>query len=410
MILAMLFISLLAVSAVSASENVTADTIRADDLNDNIDFDDEDYYDDYYEDYNYEDEYSSDSFQPRIIPEEYSYRQNIPDQINYSTDYEDNYGYYISVVNEDGYNIPDLEVQLADAKTNEKLMAFDYDENEDAYWCCVSIMGVGNHSCKIMVDDYYYDIKPIYFNLEIVKSDVELILKETTVVKGDYAILKAKITNFEGSTIYEDGQVKFTVNGKNYYRNINDNGYATLKVQMNKQGTITYSAAYMGDENHNPSSTKKSKIHVLSTSKSARTIKIKGYSVVIPLDKYKKLVNAKNNGKTYVFKLNTKRTIKQKVDIYNKKTFKKTTKTVKSRIYIYVAFDGSGKYAGSLPKNQYVAEITTSNQHRYGNIICKKWLFGYKQSKDFTKLKTPQKSDKSFMDYKNKKPSPDIFK
>ena len=396
MILAMLFISLLAVSAVSASENVTADTIRADDLNDNIDFDDEDYYDDYYEDYNYEDEYSSDSFQPRIIPEEYSYRQNIPDQINYSTDYEDNYGYYISVVNEDGYNIPDLEVQLADAKTNKKLMAFDYDENEDAYWCCVSIMGVGNHSCKIMVDDYYYDIKPIYFNLEIVKSDVELILKETTVVKGDYAILKAKITNFEGSTIYEDGQVKFTVNGKNYYRNINDNGYATLKVQMNKQGTITYSAAYMGDENHNPSTTKKSKIHVLSTSKSARTIKIKGYSVVIPLDKYKKLVNAKNNGKTYVFKLNTKRTIKQKVDIYNKKTFKKTTKTVKSRIYIYVAFDGSGKYAGSLPKNQYVAEITTSNQHRYGNIICKKWLFGYKQSKDFTKLNSAKVRQKLY--------------
>lgn len=396
MILAMLFISLLAVSAVSASENVTADTIRADDLNDNIDFDDEDYYDDYYEDYNYEDEYSSDSFQPRIIPEEYSYRQNIPDQINYSTDYEDYYGYYISVVDEDGYNIPDLEVQLADAKTNKKLMAFDYDENEDAYWCCVSNMGVGNHSCKIMVDDYYYDIKPIYFNLEIVKSDVELILKETTVVKGDYAILKAKITNFEGSTIYEDGQVKFTVNGKNYYRNINDNGYATLKVQMNKQGTITYSAAYMGDENHNPSTTKKSKIHVLSTSKSARTIKIKGYSVVIPLDKYKKLVNAKNNGKTYVFKLNTKRTIKQKVDIYNKKTFKKTTKTVKSRIYIYVAFDGSGKYAGSLPKNQYVAEITTSNQHRYGNIICKKWLFGYKQSKDFTKLNSAKVRQKLY--------------
>ena len=396
MILAMLFISLLAVSAVSASENVTADTIRADDLNDNIDFDDEDYYDDYYEDYNYEDEYSSDSFQPRIIPEEYSYRQNIPDQINYSTDYEDYYGYYISVVNEDGYNIPDLEVQLADAKTNKKLMAFDYDENEDAYWCCVSNMGVGNHSCKIMVDDYYYDIKPIYFNLEIVKSDVELILKETTVVKGDYAILKAKITNFEGSTIYEDGQVKFTVNGKNYYRNINDNGYATLKVQMNKQGTITYSAAYMGDENHNPSTTKKSKIHVLSTSKSARTIKIKGYSVVIPLDKYKKLVNAKNNGKTYVFKLNTKKTIKQKVDIYNKKTFKKTTKTVKSRIYIYVAFDGSGKYAGSLPKNQYVAEITTSNQHRYGNIICKKWLFGYKQSKDFTKLNSAKVRQKLY--------------
>lgn len=392
--LAMLLISLLSISAVSASENVTAVTIGTDNTSNDINLEDEDYddyddyedYDDYDEDSDWNDDHYSDNFQPRIIPEDYSYRQNIPEQINYSTDYDDYYGYYISVVDEDGYNIPDLEVRLMDANTNKELMAFDYDEDEDAYWCCVSNMGVGNHSCKIIVDDYYYNINPIYFNLEIVKSDVELILKETTVVKGDYAILKAKITDFEGSTLFEDGKVKFTVNGKTYYRNINDNGYATLKVKMNKQGTITYSAAYTGDENHNPSTTKKSKIHVLSTSKSARTIKIKGYKVVIPLDKYKKLINAKTNGKTYVYKLNTKKTIKQKVDIYNKKTWKKTTKTVKSKIYIYVAFDGSGKYAGSLPTNQYVVELTTSNQHRYGNIICKRWLFGYKQSKEFTKL------------------------
>ena len=396
--LAMLLISLLSISAVSASENVTADTIGTDNTSNDINLEDEDYddYDDYDEDSDWNDEHYSDNFQPRIIPEDYSYRQNIPEQINYSTDYDDYYGYYISVVDEDGYNIPDLEVRLMDANTNKELMAFDYDEDEDAYWCCVSNMGVGNHSCKIIVDDYYYNINPIYFNLEIVKSDVELILKETTVVKGDYAILKAKITDFEGSTLFEDGKVKFTVNGKTYYRNINDNGYATLKVKMNKQGTITYSAAYMGDENHNPSTTKKSKIHVLSTSKSARTIKIKGYKVVIPLDKYKKLINAKSNGKTYVYKHNTKKTIKQKVDIYNKKTWKKTTKTVKSKIYIYVAFDGTGKYGGSLPKNQYVAEITTSNQHRYGNIICKKWLFGYKQSKEFTKLNSAKVRQKLF--------------
>ena len=374
--LAMLFVGLLAISAVSASENVTDATIGEDNANEAIGLTDDDI----------KQEYDPDNFQPRIIPEEYGYRQNIPEQINYSTDYEDSFGYYISVVDEEGYNIPDLEVRLIDANTSKELMAFDYDEDEDAYWCCVSLMGVGNHSCKIIVDDYYYNIKPIYFNLEIVKSDVEVILKETTVVKGDYVVLKAKVTDTGGSPIFENGKVKFTVNGKNYYRNINENSYATLKVKMNKQGTIKYSAKYMGDKNHNPSATKKSKIHVLSTSKSARTIKIKGYKVVIPLDKYKRLVNAKYNGKTYVYKLNTKKTIKQKVDIYNKKTWKKTTKTVKSKIFIYVAFDGTGKYAGSLPTKQYVAELTTSNQHRYGNIICQKWLFGYKQSKEFTKL------------------------
>ena len=175
--LAMLLISLLSISAVSASENVTAVTIGTDDASDDINLEDEDYddyddyedYDDYDDDSDWNDDHYSDNFQPRIIPEDYSYRQNIPEQINYSTDYDDYYGYYISVVDEDGYNIPDLEVRLMDANTNKELMAFDYDEDEDAYWCCVSNMGVGNHSCKIIVDDYYYNINPIYFNLEIVK-------------------------------------------------------------------------------------------------------------------------------------------------------------------------------------------------------------------------------------------------
>lgn len=113
---------------------------------------------------------------------------------------------------------------------------------------------------------------------------------------------------------------------------------------------------------------------------------MKGYKVVIPLVKYTKLINAKNTGKTFVYKFNTGKTIKQKVDIYNIKTGKKTTKTVKSRIYIYVCYDGSGKFTGSLPGNQYVAQITTSIQYRSGNIVCHKWLSGYKQSKDFLKL------------------------
>lgn len=89
---------------------------------------------------------------------------------------------------------------------------------------------------------------------------------------------------------------------------------------MNKKGSFNYSATYMGGANHNPSDAKKkNKIKVLDTSKSTRTIFIKGYKVVIHLNKYKKLINAKNIGKTYAFKFDTKKTIKQKVDVYNKK-------------------------------------------------------------------------------------------
>lgn len=158
--------------------------------------------------------YGSENFQPRIIPEGYSYRQNIPDEINYTTDYEDYSDYYISVVDEYGYNIPDLEIRLVNANTNKEELAFIYDEEENSYFCCVSAMGVGNHSCRIMVDDYYYNIKPINFNLEIVKSDVKLTLKQSYVARGDYAIIKAKVTDMDDEVIFDEGKVKFTVNGK----------------------------------------------------------------------------------------------------------------------------------------------------------------------------------------------------
>ncbi|WP_295609080.1 Ig-like domain-containing protein [uncultured Methanobrevibacter sp.] len=376
MILATLLVGLLAISTASASENVTDNAVSVDDSAEVVDLTDDDV----------EQEYDSDNYQPRIIPQGYTDDEDIPQEINYTLDYDDYDGYYISIIDEDGYNIPDLNVRLIDIDTNNELMTFDYEEDEDSYWCNINTLGAGKHSCRIIVDDSYYDIKPIDLNLEVGKAYAELNLKEIYVVKGDYAIIKAEVTDIEDDFISGEGKVKFTVNGKTYKRSVNDEGIATLKVKMNKLGTFTYSAKYTGSENYNPSFTEKSKIHVLSASKSARTISIKGYKAVISLYKYKKLINAKNTGKTYVYKVGTGKTIKQVVDIIDKNTYERTTKTVKSKVFFYIAYDGTGYYTGSLPANQYVAELTTSNQHRYGNIICHKWLFGYKQAKVFSKL------------------------
>ena len=374
MMLAMLLVSLIAISAASASENVTDNTISADDSANAIDLTDN----------VIKQEEGSETFQARIIPQGYDHEDDIPQQINYTTESDDHYGYYIEIVDENNHNIPDLKVRLVDANTDKEKKTFSYLEDEELYWCDISALGAGNHNCKIIADEY--DIKPLNLNLEIVKSDVELVLKDTYVVKGDYATIKVKVTDMEGKAIRDNGKVKFTVNGKSYYRSIDKNGAAALKVKMDKQGTNTYSATFTGGKNHNPSSANKGKIHVLSNSKTARTISIKGYKVVIPMDKYKKLVNAKNTGKTLSYKLDTKKTIKQKVDVYNEKTGKWKTKTVKSKIYIYIYFDGSYQYKGLLPAKQYVARLTTSNQHETGKIICYKWLIGYKQSKEFSKL------------------------
>lgn len=369
MMLTIILVTLLAVSTVSAANNVTGDVVGVDNSTEVLNLNDE----------GVNQEYDSENFQPRIIPEGYGYRQNIPQQINYSTDYDDYYGYYISIVDEYGYNIPYLEARLVDANANEVEMVFYYDEDEDAYWCCVSAMGVGNHSCKIIVDDYYYNIKPIDFNLEIVKSDVKLIIKENYLVKGDYAIIKAKVTDMEGISIWEDGKVKFTINGKNYYRNIDKNGYATLKIKMNKEGTFTYSAIYTGDKNHNPSTTKKSKVHVLSTSKSARTFKIKGYSIVLSLDKYKKLVNAKNTNKAVCFEIKTNKYVKQKVGNYKNKL-----KRVKAKVSIIISYGGKtgDQYA---PANKYYMCLTTPYQNP-GYEYCTPWLYGAKKSTELNKL------------------------
>ena len=288
MILATLLVGLLAISTASASENVTDNAVSVDDSAEVVDLTDDDV----------EQEYDSDNYQPRIIPQGYTDDEDIPQEINYTLDYDDYDGYYISIIDEDGYNIPDLNVRLIDIDTNNELMTFDYEEDEDSYWCNINALGAGKHSCRIIVDDSYYDIKPIDLNLEVGKAYAELNLKEIYVVKGDYAIIKAEVTDIEDDFISGEGKVKFTVNGKTYKRAVNDEGIATLKVKMNKLGTFTYSAKYTGSENYNPSFTEKSKIHVLSASKSARTISIKGYKAVISLYKYKKLINAKKTRNT----------------------------------------------------------------------------------------------------------------
>ena len=310
----------------------------------------------------------------KIVPEGYEYDDDIPEKINYKTDIENDYGLQISVMDEFEDNIPDLKIKLVDANTNQKLLDFVYDDI-DAYYCEVVNLGFGTHSCRIIVDDY--NITPLDVDITVGKSTPKLSnLKEYYTVKGDYAVLKAKVSDFD------KGNVKFSVNGKTYYKPVNSNGVATLKVKMSKSGTIKYYARYAGDVSHNPSAVKKSKIIVYDNSKKSRTISMKGYKVVIPLNKYKKLISAKSNGKTYVFKLNTGKTIKQKFFDYSIGK----TKTVKSKVIMWIAFDGAWEYIGSLPPEQYVAELTTSNQHRSGPTVTSKWLLGYKQAKDFKNL------------------------
>ena len=79
--LVMFLVCLLAISAVSAAENVTDISVSEDYSSEVLDS-----------------SYDDNTFQPRIILEDYSYRQNIPQKINYLTYYGDYDGYYIMLL------------------------------------------------------------------------------------------------------------------------------------------------------------------------------------------------------------------------------------------------------------------------------------------------------------------------
>ena len=69
----------------------------------------------------------------------------------------------------------------------------------------------------------------------------------------------------------------------------------------------------MGTDNYRNSNEVFAKIYVYSTSKKAKTFKIKGYKFTLNMKQYTKLINAKNTGKTVQYKIKTNKLKKTKI-------------------------------------------------------------------------------------------------
>ena len=134
---------------------------------------------------------------------------------------------------------------------------------------------------------------------------------------------------------------------ENHIKSKLKNGVATKKIKIKKTGTYKYTAE-LTDNNYKNSKTGKAKLFVYSASKKARTFKVKGYKIIVPLSKYKKLVEAKNTGKSVSYYIKSNKHIKQQI-----RKMKTTTKW---------------KYMGKM-----ILEEADSKNYKPKNIV-KHWI------------------------------------
>lgn len=241
-------------------------------------------------------------------------------------------------------------------------------------------LGVGNYILFFSLNDGIYKAKSVPFNLKIIKSkfDGKITCQSYWGTAGDTLTMKATVK--DSSNNREVGTVTFKVNGKSYTVKTKS-GVATKTIKIKKAGVFTYSATFKS-ENYKYAGVGKGKLYVYSISKKARTFKIKKNSYVLPVSKYKKLVNAKNTNKLVEFTLKTGKVIKQTYRKYY--AFQKyNLKHVKANILFYIGYGGKSGAQGVMP-NEYLIRFTT--KYQYPDSFCKPSVSGYKYSSQINKL------------------------
>ena len=288
-------------------------------------------------------------------------------------------------------------------------------------------LNAGTHKLKVSLDDGHYKAETVTITLTIVKSTFYGTIDCKSYYGTDKTTITMKATVYPSENKYEDGYVTFKVNGKSY-KVKTKNGVATKKIKIKKAGTYKYTAE-LTDNNYKNSKTDKAKLFVYSASKKARTFKVKGYKIIVPLSKYKKLVEAKNTKKLVLYEINTKKHFTQKIgtqktttkwkfmgkmiledahsknyktknyvkhwindgvyyytcDAYKKVSVTKMQyKTVKAKVSIIISY--GGKHGGQYSlANKYYLCLNTPYQNP-GYEYFKPTLYGAKKSTDISKL------------------------
>ncbi len=387
MMLAILLVSLLAVSAVSAADNATTDVAGVDNINDKVVSEQNlnsgevissesasDLLEDDYDDYgDYDDDSDYDEQKIEIIADDIDFY--------YST----TYSYIVSLVDYYGYPVSDAEELKVIYDDGEEEIG-EYNDDEEGQYL-FSMDTIANRKATFILTDPYYKADPVTINVKISKSPVKITTKTYYSNTKQYSILKATVKDDDGEPIYE-GKVKFNINGKSYYVNVED-GVATKKIKLTKAKTYTYSATYIGNSHYKCSKTSTSKIYVYSSTKNARTFSVSGYKFTLTQNQYNKLINAKNTGKTVTYAIKTNKKVKQTIT-YDYKNYR----TIKAIAYAYISFGGKKLNRQEQYPNKYTIYVETKYTPyvEKGKVMLIKkasTIYGLKSAKvtDITKLR-----------------------
>lgn len=249
---------------------------------------------------------------------------------------------------------------------------------EGQYYFFPMYLDVGTHNVEFTLDDGFYKAKPVAINLKILPSTFTGDIKCESYYGTDNGYLTMKATVSSDTDYFDDGYVTFKVNGKSYTVKTK-NGVATKKIKLKKGATYTYTAKFSNENYKTSLKTGKSKLYVHNTSKKARTLKIKGYKIVLSKKQFKKLVYAKNTKKIVGFDIKTKKFINQKVGSFYGKL-----KTKKARVILGIVYGGKSGCADA-PANKYRLYTYTYYQSPAYDI-CKPVLCWHKQSTVLNKL------------------------
>jgi len=366
---AILLVLFLCIGITTANENTTIENLQPNSIDntENIvslvetteDGDDDSYYDDY--DYD------------ATIVDTTEYDTISHDEEEHVLDYDDQL-ITCRVKDASGY-LDDAYVFMYDEKGN--VYEAWWDDDEENYWFECKLPA-GNHEITVYLDsDGYYTADPLIYDVYVEKSFFlgEVVCKSYYGTTSGTLTMKATVKDSYDAR--ENGKVTFKVNGKSYTVKTK-NGVATKTIKIKKAGTYTYTAIFKSG-NYVDQGVGKGKLYVYSTSKKARTFKIKKYKVVMPVDKYKKLINAKNTNKLITFELKTNKYIKQKVGHYKNKL-----KWVNARVLFIFSYGGKngGQYAYA---NKYYMTLTTPYENP-GWDFCTPWTYGAKKSTLINKL------------------------
>ena len=294
--------------------------------------------------------------------------------------YSTAYSYIVSLVDEYGdsiYDVEELKVTYDDG--DEEIGEYD----DEGYYL-FSMDKIANRKATLTLTDPYYWAYPVTINVKISKSPVKITTKNYYSNTKQYSILKAIVKDTDGEPIAE-GKVKFDINGKSYYVNV-ENGVATKKIKLTKAKTYTYSTTYVGNDHYNDSKTASSKIYVYSSSKKARTFSVKGYKFTLTQNQYNKLINAKNTGKTVSYNLKTNKKVKQTIT-YDHKKFK----SVKAVVYAHISYGGKEPRGQMQYPNKYSIFIQT----KYTAYATKGKLILTTKASTINELKNAKVSDMS---------------